>query len=137
MAFFKILNRNLPHHVIAVPASRDFNFNYEALETALKRAGASENEAEALLELLHDIGWGGLEFPPPSSTHKDFTFKELKQILKWYRTRYFDRKIQPRKTQLDQFHEDINDYHQKKLFDYHSPNQHFSHIRNLKGKKLE
>lgn len=138
MGFFKILNPNLPHHIQRVPAGLDYSFNEPKLFKALCKAGATPGEAEALLGLLHDIGWGGLEFPSFGATYKDFTLKELKQILKWYRTAYFNTKtVQYKKTQLDQYIEDARELKQKKLFNYQAPTVHFKNVHALKGRKLD
>lgn len=133
MSFFKIMNASLKHHVVRVPASRDYSFNYPALAAALKKYGASDRETSGLLDLLHDVGWGGIEFPPASAAYKDFNSKELKWIINWFRSQ----KKQEYPDRMAMFHEARFDYHQKKLFGYHSKNQHLSNVRHLKGRKLD
>ncbi len=59
-------------------------FDYEAIETRLKKIGASEPEASALTDILHKAGWGGREFEGHYS--RDIGDDTLFAVLQWLRS---------------------------------------------------
>lgn len=68
-------------HIQYDPERQVRTFNYDAIEAALREVGASQEEAEALTDILHTEGWGGIE----ETETRNFTEEELEQKLAWLR----------------------------------------------------
>jgi hypothetical protein len=64
----------------------EFEYDYLAIEDALKALGATAAEADALTDVLHVEGWGGVEETMPTAcSRRDFTHDELTNMLEWLR----------------------------------------------------
>lgn len=60
-------------------------YDYAAIARALCAHGATEAEAEALTDILHEEGWGGTEALEDGQAARDFSDFELEVAIAWYR----------------------------------------------------
>lgn len=78
--------RGKPH--ITKTAADEFIFDYDAIEKALRRLGATEAEADAATDILDVEGWGGVEYEMPGGhSERHFTEQELLSKLALVRDR--------------------------------------------------
>jgi hypothetical protein len=64
--------------------SNRINYDLAAIEAALERLGATYAEADALTEILHEEGWGGIE-ETCNRGGVDIDDATLRGRLEWYR----------------------------------------------------
>lgn len=77
---------------ITYTATDGYKYDYDAIETALVKLGATEQEADALTDVLHEEGWGGVE---DTQDDADFSDETLTHMLAWLRE---NRPVDPRAT---------------------------------------
>lgn len=76
-----------PVHITKTADDR-FKFDYEAIEAAMRRLGATEEEADAATDILSEEGWGGIEYEMPDGIYaRHFTDAELLSKLNIVRER--------------------------------------------------